>query len=61
MRNDSNINLRLPSDLRAALDAMASRVSEDTGIEVTPSDLLRVGAQRLLASPEPLFRSGAHG
>jgi hypothetical protein len=52
----SNITIRMPDDLRAALADLAAKSSEDYGIELSSSDLLRIGAKRLLADPEMLFR-----
>jgi hypothetical protein len=56
MRNDANINLRLPSDLRSALDALAAKSTEQYGVDLATADLLRIGAYRLLANPNELFK-----
>jgi hypothetical protein len=56
MKHDATINLRLPASMRAALDMKAAEWSEDYGVELSSSDLLRIGAKRLLANPGELFR-----
>jgi hypothetical protein len=60
MKYDSNINLRLSSELRTALDVRAAEESAKTGMDFSSSDLLRVGAWQILARPPgELFRPPA--
>jgi hypothetical protein len=56
MKHDSNISLRISSELRRSLDELAAEASAGYGIEVSSADLLRIGAKRLLAHPGELFK-----
>jgi hypothetical protein len=59
MRNDSSINLRLPSDLRDALDVRAAEWSENYGVDLSTADLLRIGAKQLLEQRQLVLKPPA--
>jgi hypothetical protein len=52
----NNITIRMPDADRAILAALANRVAEDLGVELTSSDLIRLAVKRLPTSPAELFR-----
>jgi hypothetical protein len=53
---ESNITIRMPDTDRAILAALADRVAEDIGIELSNTDLIKLAIKRLPTSPAELFR-----
>jgi hypothetical protein len=53
---ESNITIRMPDTDRAILAALAGRVAEDIGIELSNTDLIKLAIKRLPTSPADLFK-----
>jgi hypothetical protein len=53
---ESNITIRMPDADRAILAALADRVAEDIGVELSSTDLIKLAIRRLPTSPADLFR-----
>jgi hypothetical protein len=54
---ESNITIRMPDTDRAILAALADRVAEDIGIELSNTDLIKLAIKRLPTSPADLFKT----
>jgi hypothetical protein len=57
--NDTRIDFRIPSDLRAALTTLAANVKEQHAVDVSVPDLLRLAIKRVTDNPALLFRPPA--
>jgi hypothetical protein len=55
----ANITIRMPQAERAILAALAGRVAEDIGVELSSTDLIKLAIRRLPVDPGELFRPPA--
>jgi hypothetical protein len=55
----ANITIRMPDAERAILAALAGRVAEDIGVELSSTDLIKMAIRRLPSSPADLFKPPA--